>query len=73
MEIRYDREAGAVYIRIGGGKVAESEEVDDGVIVDYDEKGNVIGIEILEFSKKKIDLNKLVMEPSSILPVSVGA
>ncbi len=69
MEIRYDREADAVYIRIGGGKVAESEEVDDGVIVDYDEKGNVIGIEILEFSKKKIDLNKLVMEPSSILPV----
>jgi len=39
----------------------DSDEVSDGVIVDYDEDGNVLGIKILEFSKRKIDLNELVI------------
>ena len=55
--IRYDSDADALYIRIREGKVSESDEVEDRVIVDYDEKGNVVGIEVLEFSKRKIDLN----------------
>lgn len=52
--IRYDSDADALYIRIREGKVLESDEVEDRIIVDYDEKGNVVGIEVLEFSKRKI-------------------
>lgn len=59
--IRYDSDADALYIWVREGNVADSDEVSDGVIVDYDEDGNVLGIEILEFSKRKIDLNELVI------------
>ena len=65
--IRYDSDADALYIRIREGKVSESDEVEDRIIVDYDEKGNVVGIEVLEFSKRKIDLNELVVKGLRIL------
>ena len=65
--IRYDSDADALYIRIREGKVLESDEVEDRIIVDYDEKGNVVGIEVLEFSKRKIDLNELVVKGPRIL------
>ncbi|MEM2925992.1 MAG: DUF2283 domain-containing protein [Candidatus Bathyarchaeia archaeon] len=60
--IRYEPDADALYIWIREGRVADSDEVSDGVIVDYDEDGNALGIEILEFSKRKIDLNELVIK-----------
>ena len=65
--IRYDSDADALYIRIREGKVLESDEVEDRIIVDYDEKGNVVGIEVFEFSKRKIDLNELVVKGPRIL------
>jgi len=65
--IRYDSDADALYIRIREGKVLESDEVEDRIIVDYDEKGNVVGIEVLEFSKRKIDLNEFVVKGPRIL------
>ncbi|MEM3713873.1 MAG: DUF2283 domain-containing protein [Nitrososphaeria archaeon] len=60
--VRYEPDADALYIRIRDGKVADSDEVSDGIIVDYDGNGNVLGIEILEFSKKKVDLNELIIK-----------
>jgi len=65
--IRYDSDADALYIRIRESRVLESDEVEDRIIVDYDEKGNVVGIEVLEFSKRKIDLNELVVKGPRIL------
>jgi uncharacterized protein YuzE len=65
--IKYDSDADALYIRIREGKVLESDEVEDRIIVDYDEKGNVVGIEVFEFSKRKIDLNELVVKGPRIL------
>ncbi|MEM1556711.1 MAG: DUF2283 domain-containing protein [Candidatus Bathyarchaeia archaeon] len=59
--IKYEPDADALYVWIREGRVVDSDEVSDGVIVDYDEDGNVLGIEILEFSKRKIDLNELVI------------
>ncbi|NPA76974.1 MAG: DUF2283 domain-containing protein [Candidatus Diapherotrites archaeon] len=72
MEMRYDSAADALYIRLSTAEVASSEEVDDGVVVDYDSRGNVVGIEILGVRSRKIDLNKIIEEPTSILPVAVG-
>ncbi|MEM3019285.1 MAG: DUF2283 domain-containing protein [Candidatus Bathyarchaeia archaeon] len=60
--IWYEPDADALYIWIREGRVADSDEVSDGVIVDYVEDGNALGIEILEFSKRKIDLNELVIK-----------
>jgi len=60
--IKYDPRADALYVKLKDGKVADIEEVGEGVIVDYDDKGEVIGIELLEFSKKRIDLGELIVK-----------
>ncbi|MEM2882206.1 MAG: DUF2283 domain-containing protein [Candidatus Bathyarchaeia archaeon] len=58
--ISYDHGSDALYVRVREGRVAESDEVDDGIIVDYDEEGNIAGIEVLGFSERKMDLNELI-------------
>lgn len=47
MRVRYDQEADAMYLRFRAGKISDSDELKDGIIVDYDEKGRPIAIEIL--------------------------
>lgn len=52
MLVRVDREADALYLELTSAGVEESEEISDGVILDYDKEGNLVGIEILNASKK---------------------
>jgi uncharacterized protein YuzE len=45
----YDPEADALYVRVApkGTRVAETREIEPGVMLDVDDKGRVIGIEVL--------------------------
>jgi len=43
MKIEYDREVDALYIRIQEKYVAKTKEVAEGINVDFDENGKVIG------------------------------
>ncbi len=61
MRIRYSHEADAMYIRLKENKIVDSDEISDGVIFDYDESGNVVGIEILWVSEKA-DIEQLVIQ-----------
>lgn len=45
--VAYDPEADAAYIRFSAGKVEESEEVSPGIVLDYDEDGHIVGMEVL--------------------------
>ncbi len=47
MKIKFDKEANVVYVRFKEGKIAESDEIKEGLIIDYDENGNPLAIEIL--------------------------
>ncbi len=69
--VRYDKLADALYIRLRDGKVVESDEVAPGIIVDLDENNEVIGIEILWVSRRKLDLPKLLMEGPEALVAMV--
>ena len=51
MVIKYNKEI-AIYIKFSDEKIFESDEEKTGIILDYDKSGNIIGIEILEASKK---------------------
>ncbi len=51
MKIEYDPAADAQYVRLGEAKIIESEQVQPGVILDFDESGKVVGVEILSVSK----------------------
>lgn len=52
MRFHYDKKKDALYIRLDESPYAESNEVEDGVIFDYNQKGKLIGIEILDASKR---------------------
>ena len=52
MRIKFDKEADAVYIELSNGKFASNKKIDHNTIIDLDEKGNILGIEILNVSKR---------------------
>ena len=52
MKVKYDLETDTLRIRFSDKPVAESDEEKPGVILDYDEEGNIVGIEILNASKR---------------------
>ena len=52
MNISYDSVADAIYIKISSGNVLESKAIKEGIIVDYIEDGEIIGLEILDYSKR---------------------
>jgi uncharacterized protein YuzE len=52
MRVRTDEAADALYIRLEESAIIESEEVSPGVILDFDEGGRVVGIEILNVRQR---------------------
>ncbi len=52
MEISYDKEADAMYIEFREGEFAKNKKIDDFTIIDLDKDGNILGIELLEVSKR---------------------
>ena len=50
MKIEYDAEVDIMYIELRDADVKESDEVSSGVIVDFDDQGLPVGIEILDAS-----------------------
>ena len=52
MKLRIDRKADALYLRLDDSKVIESEEVAPGVIVDFDSRNKVVGVEVLDVSER---------------------
>jgi uncharacterized protein YuzE len=43
MRLHVDKEADALYLRLDDSRIIESEEVAPGVILDYNEKNEVVG------------------------------
>jgi uncharacterized protein YuzE len=52
MKVIYDPEVDVVNIVFNNSAVDESDESKPGIILDYDKKGNVVSIEILDASKR---------------------
>jgi uncharacterized protein YuzE len=46
--VKYDRQANAAYIRFSPERVEESEEVAEGIVLDYDRDGRIVGIEVMD-------------------------
>ncbi|MBI2050472.1 MAG: DUF2283 domain-containing protein [Parcubacteria group bacterium] len=52
MNISYDNQADAMYIKLKEGAFGSNEEVSEGVILDLSDIGDLLGIEILDASKR---------------------
>ena len=49
--VRYDPESDVLYVVAAGGEVARAVEVSPGVTIEYNDSGDVIGVEILRASR----------------------
>ncbi|MDX2045025.1 MAG: DUF2283 domain-containing protein [Acidobacteriota bacterium] len=52
MRLKIDKETDTLYLRLDESAIVESEEVQPGVILDYDERGQVVGVEFLNLSAR---------------------
>jgi len=72
MKIEYSRDVDALYIRLREAKIADSMDIEEGVTVDLDENGHIVGLEILDASER-IGLSDLVNISIENLPVEKAA
>jgi len=62
MKLKYNKEVDIVYIQLSDQDVVESDEDKPGIIIDYDSNGNVVGMEILDASKRILNPSKFEFE-----------
>ncbi len=64
MRLLVDQKADALYLRLDNSAIVESDEVSPGVVLDYNESNEVIGVEMLGLSRRspEVDLTALDFE-----------
>ena len=62
MKLKVDEKADALYLRLDDSKIVESEEVSPGVVLDFNAHNQVVGVEILNLSKRSPKLNPRELE-----------
>jgi|AP95_1055475.scaffolds.fasta_scaffold25034_1 uncharacterized protein YuzE len=72
MKITYDQETDTITIRLKDVLVSESDELQEGMVADFDDEGNIVGLEIFEASKRVTQPQNLIFE-SKGHPVSGSA
>ena len=58
MKISYDKATESLYIHLADRASVESDEVKDGVVLDFDADGALVGIDV-QHASKRADLNNL--------------
>ena len=72
MKIEYFPETGSIYIELADRPGADTREIEEGIVLDIDENGKAVGLDIDQASKHldlgKLDVNKVPVntaEPAS--------
>jgi uncharacterized protein YuzE len=70
MRITYDPQADALYIELRQAQAHDNVDIEEGVSADLDEQGHIVGVEILDASKRMTpaDLYSLHVENLAVLP-----
>lgn len=62
MKVIYDRETDTLSLILADGPVAESDELREGIIVDYDTEGHIVSLEVLDASHHLSDPGSIALE-----------
>ncbi|HQK76903.1 MAG TPA: DUF2283 domain-containing protein [Candidatus Hydrogenedentes bacterium] len=68
MRIEYSKQVDALYIHLREAPVVESQDVEEGVTLDFDAAGHLVGLEILDASER-MGLSSLVNVSIENLPI----
>ena len=73
MKIEYDKEVDALYVRLQERYVARTVEIEEGLNLDLDENGKLIGLEVLDATQRysladifNISTENLILEKEGI-------
>jgi len=71
MKLNYHPETDSLYIDLSEQPSAESREISEGIVLDYDAQGNLVGIDI-DNASAKVQLKDLILSklPSKIRTVA---
>ncbi len=62
MKITYDPETNTLTIRLKDALIKESDELCEGFVADYDDEGNIVGLEIFDASHRVTEPQNMVFE-----------
>jgi uncharacterized protein YuzE len=64
MRVHFDEKADAVYMRLDESKIIESQKVQPGIVLDFNEHNQVVGIEILNVRQRvpQANLKQMLFE-----------
>ena len=65
MKIHYDDKTDSIYVRFSNDSIVESEEKDNGVVVDYNDKDEIVAVEILNVKSNPYDIDLPVILKSA--------
>ncbi|HET9402323.1 MAG TPA: DUF2283 domain-containing protein [Candidatus Acidoferrales bacterium] len=71
MKLHYDRETDSLYIDLNSRPSADSREIQEGLVIDLDEQGQVVGIDI-QHASKLLDLETLEAESLPATSLKLG-
>jgi uncharacterized protein YuzE len=60
MKLNYHPDTDSLYIDLSEKPSVESREISEGVVLDYDAQGNLVGIDI-DHASRKVDLRTLIV------------
>ena len=69
MKINYYPETDSLYIDLSEKASSESKEISEGIVLDYDTAGDLVGIDI-DNASKKVQLKELTLKK---LPIDIHA
>lgn len=68
MKLKYYPDTDSLYIDLSSKTSVDSLEISEGIVLDYDQDGNLVGIDI-DNASRKIDLKEVIL---SKIPADVG-
>ncbi len=69
MKLNYYRDTDSLYIDLASKPSTESREITEGIVLDYDADGNLVGIDI-DNASRKVDLREVILNK---IPAEVQA
>ncbi len=72
MKLSYYPETDSLYIDLSDKTSVDSREISEGVVLDYDAEGNLVGIDI-DHASKKLNLDKLIIRKMPVISHEISA
>lgn len=69
MKLHYYPETDSLYIDLAAAPSADSKEISEDLVVDYDDRGRIVGLDI-QHASEHMDLSRVDMEH---LPLAISA